>query len=161
MKVSRTDTRQSNQALKLCGKTLSRTSTSFPRRFNILPDGVISKNPTGDRSMPNSNSICSSLLLRMHPTAIVSCASSTNVTESCFNHIYIYMIFYSVLRPTCCDGMAYKLSYKLQRKFNPLPPKFLEIICCRLNISLHRKGEKPCRYFKILTKSRINNSILF
>lgn len=55
MKVPRTETRQNNQALMLGGKTLSIMSTSFPKRFNILPDGVVSKNPIGERSIPNNN----------------------------------------------------------------------------------------------------------
>lgn len=80
-KFSHTDARQNNQALILGGKTLSITSMSFPKRFNILPDGVMSKNPRGDRSMPNNNSECKSLLLRRHPTANAVCDSTTKAAE--------------------------------------------------------------------------------
>lgn len=54
---------------------------SFPKRFNILPDGVVSKNPRGDRSMLNNNSECKSLLPRRHPTANAVCDSTTKMAE--------------------------------------------------------------------------------
>lgn len=60
---------------------LSITSISFPKRFNILPDGVVSKNPKGDRSMENNNSECSSLLLRRQPITNAVCDSTTKVAE--------------------------------------------------------------------------------
>lgn len=40
--ISRTDAKQKNQALKVGGNTLSTISTSFPKRFKIRPDGVVS-----------------------------------------------------------------------------------------------------------------------
>lgn len=80
-KFSHTDARQNNQALILGGKTLSIMSMSFPKRFNILPDGVVSKNPRGDRSIPNNNSECRSLLLCRHPTTNAVCDSTTKVAE--------------------------------------------------------------------------------
>jgi hypothetical protein len=81
IKLSHTDARQNNQALILGGKTLSITSMSFPKRFNILPDGVMSKNPKGDRSMVNNNSECNSLLLRRQPTTKAICDSITKLAE--------------------------------------------------------------------------------
>lgn len=60
---------------------LSIMSISFPQRFNILPDGVVSKNPKGDRSMVNKNSECSSLLLRRQPIADAACDSTTKMAE--------------------------------------------------------------------------------
>ena len=68
------------------GKTLSMTSTSFPNRLITLPDGVVSKNPTGNRRMPNNNSEWSSLLLRRHPMAILICEIHTKIAEIHFNY---------------------------------------------------------------------------
>lgn len=70
----------------VCGKTLSMTSTSFPKRLITLPDGVVSKNPTGNRRMPNNNSEWSSLLLRRHPMAIFICEIHTKNAEIYFNY---------------------------------------------------------------------------
>lgn len=60
---------------------LSITSISFPNRFNILPDGVVSKNPNGDRNMTNNNSECSKLLLRIQPMAQNICANNIKMAE--------------------------------------------------------------------------------
>jgi len=81
LKFSHTDARQNNQALIVGGKTLSIVSISFPKRFNILPDGVVSKNPKGNRSMVNNNPECSSLLLRRQPIANAVCDNTTKVAE--------------------------------------------------------------------------------
>lgn len=80
-KFSHTDARQNNQALILGGKTLSIMSMSFPKRFNNLPDGVVSKNPRGNRSVANNNSECRSLLLRRHPITNAVCDSTTKMAE--------------------------------------------------------------------------------
>ena len=46
--VDNTPSKQVSQPLKIIGMVVSKTSTSLPNRFKILPCGVVSKNDNGD-----------------------------------------------------------------------------------------------------------------
>ena len=51
------------------GKMLSTTSTSFEKRFNMRPSGVVSKNDIGNRMVLWRSLLCTSRAARRHPIA--------------------------------------------------------------------------------------------
>ena len=60
-KVDNTANKQVIHPLIIIGIVESKTSTSFPNRFKILPCGVVSKNDIGERNILLSITRCSLL----------------------------------------------------------------------------------------------------